>query len=108
MASEERRNCRDCGQPMYFGGMYWWHKHSETQFCNIPSLPTMHKGEPENDAEDRVRCAAPELLAALKEITAIMHQLGHKDTVCVIDARAAIAKAEGLEKFGIEENTDGH
>ena len=47
-----------------------------------------------SEANAHLIAAAPELLEALKEITAIMHQLGHKDTVCVLDARAAIAKAE--------------
>lgn len=59
------RNCRNCQQPIYYGGVHWWHKHNESSFC-VKSGIDARIAEPEPDEAERVRLAGPELLDALK------------------------------------------
>ena len=88
--TDDKRNCRNCQQPIYFGGVHWWHTHSESSFCSKGYT----EAQPDLDEVERVRAAAPELLEACKNALGVFEAMDHADIVCAIDLRAAIAKAE--------------
>lgn len=88
----DARNCRNCQQPIHFGGVHWWHNHNESGYCFSVSTD-LRKAEPELDAQERVRAAAPEILKAAIAALEVFEAMDHDDIVCAIDLRAAIAKA---------------
>ncbi|HTF68062.1 MAG TPA: hypothetical protein VK638_35815 [Edaphobacter sp.] len=91
----DARNCRNCQQPIHFGGVHWWHNHNESGYCFSVSTD-LRQAEPELDAQERVRASAPELLHALKGLRSFMWAEGYADqTVEMAQADAAIAKVEG-------------
>lgn len=94
----DERNCQNCGRCIYFGGLYWWHKRSDSDFCAKEDPANNRKAVPETDDIEKVREAAPELLEVLKLLRAdhsVMRP--HHEDICPIckQADAAIAKAEG-------------
>jgi hypothetical protein len=90
------RNCRNCQQPLYFGGIHWWHKHNDSGYC-FNNIATDHRqAEPDLDETERVRAAGPELLEALIELRRVLWSEGYADqTPEMAQADAAIRKAEG-------------
>ena len=81
------------------------HKNTETRVCFM-ATPGSHGDPAKIEADAHLIAAAPELLAALKQLVADYQDVPDptdEDGQAVFDtARAAIAKAEGSEKPEIE------
>jgi hypothetical protein len=111
------KRCRNCGRSLYFGGLYWWHRHNESGFCEVWGTGTS-EADPFADEGANLLSAARELLEALKIARKRMAhsnrkclrllpteewtiEKGNRDEHCeceiaVVDA--AIAKAEGTKQ----------
>ena len=87
--------CRNCGRSLYFGGLYWWHLHNKTTYCELRGSDTT-SSDPFTDADANLLKAAPELLEALKATLVYLNPTtkpAPEELHKMVDA--AIAKAEG-------------